>query len=99
MVAHISPTNKGYAMNNVKHTASLLSGLILLALAASAPAQDWPQWRGPNRDDKISGFTPPKTWPQELHQKWKVTVGQADATPALAGGKLYVFSRLDDDEV
>jgi outer membrane protein assembly factor BamB len=86
-------------MNNARLTVSLFSGLLLLSLGPSAPAQDWPQWRGPNRDDKVPGFTPPKTWPQEFHQKWKVSVGQADATPALAGGKLYVFARQDDNEV
>jgi outer membrane protein assembly factor BamB len=62
-------------------------------------AQDWPQWRGANRDAKATGFTAPKTWPKELTQKWKVTVGLGDATPALVGNKLYVFARQDADEV
>jgi outer membrane protein assembly factor BamB len=86
-------------MNNARHAVSFLSGLIPIVLAAAAPAQDWPQWRGPNRDDKVPGFTAPATWPQEFHQNWKVSVGQADATPALAGGKLYVFARVDENEV
>jgi len=86
-------------MNCARQMVSLASGLILIALSPRATAQDWPQWRGPNRDDKVSGFTPPKTWPQEFHQKWKVTVGQAAATPALVGGKLYVFARLGENEV
>jgi outer membrane protein assembly factor BamB len=73
--------------------------LVLITAAASAWSQDWPQWRGPNRDDKVVGFTAPKTWPQQPNQKWKVTVGTADATPALVGGKLFVFSRQGDDEV
>jgi outer membrane protein assembly factor BamB len=91
-------SNKGYAMKNVLQTVPLASGLILIALSLPAPAQDWPQWRGPNRDDKVSDFTAPKTWPQEFHQRWKVSVGLSDASPALAGGKLYVFSREDNDE-
>src|SRR5437870_1825462 len=61
--------------------------------------QDWPQWRGPNRDAKVTGFTAPKTWPKELTQKWNVTVGQGDATPALVGDTLYVFARQDTDEI
>jgi len=68
-------------------------------LAISAQAQDWPQWRGPNRDAKATGFEAPKTWPQALALKWKTTVGDADATPALVGDKLYVFSRIGDSEV
>lgn len=61
-------------------------------------AQDWPQWRGPNRDGKVSGFTAPKEWPDSLSQKWKVEVGFGDSTPALVGGKLYVFSRQGEEE-
>ena len=68
-------------------------------LIISAPAQDWPQWRGANRDGKVTGFEAPKTWPKELAQKWKVEVGSGDATPALVGDKLYVFSRQGDEEM
>ena len=25
-------------------------------------AEDWPQWRGPNRNGQVSGFTAPQTW-------------------------------------
>lgn len=62
-------------------------------------AQDWPQWRGVNRDGKVSGFKAPAKWPTELTQKWKVTVGKSNATPALVDGKLYVFTRQGADEV
>jgi outer membrane protein assembly factor BamB len=62
-------------------------------------AQDWPQWRGPNRDGKVKGFNAPRQWPSQLTQKWKKTVGQGDATPALVGDRLYVFTRQGDEEV
>jgi outer membrane protein assembly factor BamB len=62
-------------------------------------AQDWPQWRGPNRDGKVQGFTEPKEWPSELTLKWKTAVGLGDSTPALVGNKLYVFTRQGDEEV
>jgi len=78
---------------------SAVSGLLLITLATSTQAQDWPQWRGVNRDAKVTGFTAPKKWPDHLNQKWKIDVGQADATPALVGDKLYVFSRQETDEV
>ena len=70
----------------------IASGLVVLS-ASVAGAQDWPQWRGPNRDGKATGFSAPTTWPKELTQKWKVTVGLGDATPAVVGNKLYVFVR------
>ncbi len=77
--------------------------LILTCTAAlftlGSAAQDWPQWRGPNRDGKATGFKAPGTWPKELTQKWKVTVGKGDASPAVAGGKIYAFARQDADEL
>jgi outer membrane protein assembly factor BamB len=47
----------------------------------------------------VTGFTAPQTWPKALAQKWKTTVGLADATPALVGDKLFVFARQGSDEV
>jgi hypothetical protein len=61
--------------------------LLLISTAATAnfaQGQDWPQWRGANRDGKSAGFNAPKTWPKELTKKWQVTVGDGDATPSLA---------------
>jgi outer membrane protein assembly factor BamB len=78
---------------------TILSGLAFITLAAEAGAQDWPQWRGANRDAKVAGFAAPKSWPDQLQQKWKIEVGNADATPALVGKRLYVFSRQETDEV
>src|SRR4051812_31365888 len=65
----------------------------------NADAQDWPQWRGPGRDGKVEGFVAPKEWPKELTKKWAAKVGTGDATPALVGEKLYVFSRDGAEEV
>jgi outer membrane protein assembly factor BamB len=69
----------------------------LLLLTASA--QDYPQWRGQNRDGSASGFTEPKVWPEKLTQKWKVEVGEGYATPIVIGGTVYLFTRQGDDEV
>ncbi len=78
---------------------SLGAFLGVLVLVAAASAQDWPQWRGANRDGKAAGFTAPQEWPAKLTPKWKVTVGTGDATPALVGDKLYVFARQGENEV
>jgi outer membrane protein assembly factor BamB len=85
--------------NYMKRIIIILSGLAFITLPAVAGPQDWPQWRGANRDAKVAGFDAPKTWPDQLHQNWKVEVGRADATPALVGDRLYVFSRQETDEV
>src|SRR5713101_3008295 len=86
-------------MKNAKPTTGVIVGCVLLLSASCVCAQDWPQWRGPNRDGKATGFNAPKTWPKELTQKWNVTVGEGVATPALVGGKLYVFSRQNGNEI
>jgi len=85
-------------MKYPNRTVALVLSLLAATVASRALAQDWPQWRGPNRDAKAA-FTPPKTWPKELSQKWKVTVGEGVATPALVGDKLYVFSRQEGNEI
>ncbi len=91
--------NKIRSRKNMNRIITILSGLAFITLAAPAGAQDWPQWRGANRDAKVAGFAAPKSWPEQLHQKWKTEVGEADATPALVGDRLYVFSRQETDEV
>jgi len=77
----------------------VLVGCVVLMSATCLCAQDWPQWRGPNRDGKSSGFKTPQTWPAELTQAWQATVGFGDATPALVGQRLYVFVRQGEEEV
>jgi outer membrane protein assembly factor BamB len=62
-------------------------------------SQDWPQWRGINRDSKVTGFKAPAAWPAELKQDWKVTVGFGDATPVLSGNKIYLNTRQGDQEI
>ena len=65
----------------------------------TAWAQDWPQWRGPNRDNTVTGFAEPKTWPKKLAKKWMVSSGIGESSPVLVGDKLYTFGRQDDDEL
>lgn len=62
-------------------------------------AQDWPQWRGPNRDAVVSSFTAPKVWPEKLTTKWKVPVGIGHASPVVVGRRVYIHSREDENEV
>jgi outer membrane protein assembly factor BamB len=86
-------------MNKATSTTCVLVGCVLLLGANRVCAQDWPQWRGPNRDNKVTGFTAPKTWPKTLTQKWKIKVGLGESSPLLVGDKLYVFARQGGDEV
>ncbi len=85
--------------NNANRSIGVIVGCAVLVAASCACAQDWPQWRGANRDGKATGFNAPQTWPQSLVQKWRTTVGSGDATPALVAEKLYVSVRQGGDEV
>jgi outer membrane protein assembly factor BamB len=69
-----------------------------LCITGFCGAQDWPQWRGPNRDG-AAPFREPKVWPEKLTVKWKVLVGEGYASPIFAGGRILQFARQGDDEV
>ncbi len=84
-------------MRNALQSVTAIAGVLAVS-AACASAQDWPQWRGPNRDAKAA-FNAPNTWPKELTRKWKATVGLGDSSPAVVGNKVYVFAREGTDEV
>jgi len=86
-------------MKQTRISRTMIVWCVVTVCAGMVFGADWPQWRGTNRDGKASGFEAPATWPKELTQKWKVTVGRGVATPALVGDKLYVFARQGDDEV
>ncbi len=75
-----------------------LACVVCLLSAASLSAQDWPQWRGPNRDG-VAAINAPKTWPAQLTTKWKVEVGEGYASPLLVDGRILQFARQGDDEV
>jgi outer membrane protein assembly factor BamB len=66
---------------------------------ASQGLQDWPQFRGANRDGVATSFSAPKAWPDRLTLRWKVDVGEGYATPILVGDRLYMFSRQGEHEV
>lgn len=65
----------------------------------AAEAVDFPQWRGPRRDGHLAGLAPRASWPAALKPGWKVTVGLGHASPLLAGARVYVFTREDEQEV
>ncbi len=75
------------------------STLACAAFAASLVAADWPQWRGPNRDGSGAVFNEPAQWPEKLTERWKINVGVGHSSPVLAGNRIYLHSRQQNDEV
>lgn len=71
------------------------TGLLLALLAAAALADDWPQWRGPNRDGvwKEQGLLEKFEGPQ-IKIRWRVPVSSGYSGPTVAGGRVYVTDRV-----
>jgi outer membrane protein assembly factor BamB len=78
---------------------ALLATFFVIVIRQISPAQDWPQWRGPNRDGVLAGFSEPKVWPEKLKPVWKVSVGGGHSSPVVAGERVFLHSRQGEEEV
>ena len=77
-----------------------LRALIVIAFSSHlCLAQDWPQWRGPTRDGVAISFTAPSVWPEKLKTIWKVPVGIGHSSPVVVGRRVYLHSRVEENEV
>ncbi len=80
--------------------ACLFAAVVLAAVAAVASAGEWPQILGPSRngvaaaDERLAAAWP-AAGPKTL---WSRTVGAGVAGVAVAGGRVYLFHRVDDRE-
>jgi len=68
---------------------------ILIAAALAAPAvlraEEWPQWRGPNRDNVYDAQGLMETFPSGgLPVIWRAPAGWGWASPVVAGGRVYL---------
>jgi outer membrane protein assembly factor BamB len=72
----------------------------LLLTASLAHAGDWPQWLGPNRDCSTPEKIAP--WKGKPTVVWHKAVGEGHSSPVIAGGKVFLFTRVagkDEEEV
>ena len=72
--------------------------IVSLLCLGSLEAEDWPQWRGPNRDGTVVGFSIPDVWPESLDKQWSVDVGDGYSSPVVSDGQVYQLSRQGDEE-
>lgn len=74
-----------------------LRALLALCLGASvAAADDWPQWLGPRRDSSSSERVQP--WKAAPQKAWSVAVGEGHSSPVVAGGKVFLHSKVKDQD-
>ena|ERR1051326_3325956 len=81
---------------------ALAAPIVLAAAAAFLPTaigDDWPQWRGPNRN----GISSEKGWrdhwaPDGPPTLWKANVGAGFSSFAVAEGRVYTMGNADDKD-
>src|SRR5262245_5632829 len=64
-------------------------------LLAAVSADDWPQWRGTNRDGvwRETGIVQ-KFGSSKLTPKWRVEIGSGYCGPTVANGRVYLTDRI-----
>ncbi len=78
----------------------LAAALGLGALSLTAPAADWPQWRGPQRDGVSQETGLLSEWPKEGPKLvWQVKeIGDGYSTPAVVGDRIYLLGNKGTDD-
>lgn len=77
-------------------------GLLLLAAwlaPAAARADDWPQWRGPNRDgiSRETGWR--ADWPAEGPKKlWEADVGVGFSSMSVSNGRIFTMGNVNETD-
>ena len=71
----------------------VIAFLITLLMTTPLSAEDWPEWRGLNRDGvwNETGIVPSYT---QLKPKWRVKISSGYSGPTIADGRVYVSDRV-----
>jgi outer membrane protein assembly factor BamB len=74
-----------------------ISVICFLFAISQVFASDWPQYLGPDRNSVSREKGLLRTWPKEGPKVlWTVSLGEGFGGPAVSGGKVYVYDRVDD---
>ena len=73
--------------------------VVLSLMFAGELVADWPQWRGPQRDGTSADLVAPQKWPDQLSERWRITVGEGHSSPLVVGDRVYLFTRQQEEEV
>ena len=73
-----------------------MRSLAVFVLAAGAAAADWPQWLGPRRDNSSTETVAP--WKEAPKATWRQAVGEGHSSPIVAGGKVFLHTKVKDKE-
>ncbi len=81
-------------MNFITRRTAVLAWILTCLLASQARPDDWPQWRGPERDGVWRETGIVGTLPAEPVYRWRAPVGGGFAGPAVAEGRVFVLDRI-----
>ncbi len=87
-------------MNRTRNHRLIALVLIMLAASFVAPAavalaDDWPQWRGPNRDGVWHETGLVETLPEgQIDIRWRMPVASGYSGPTVAGNMVFVTDRV-----
>ncbi len=69
----------------------------IMFFTVQSGASGWPQYLGPYRNATSDEKGILRSWPQEGPKVlWTVPLGEGFGGPAVSGGKVYVYDRIDD---
>jgi outer membrane protein assembly factor BamB len=76
----------------------LLLIVAAVLLAANAPAADWPQWRGPNRNG-TSAERVSAVWPADGPKVlWRASVGTGFSSISISQGRAYTMGNTNNED-
>jgi outer membrane protein assembly factor BamB len=71
--------------------------LLLFALAAAVPAEDWPEFRGPTAQGHSTERGLPLEWSESRNVMWKTRVpGLGWSSPVVASGRVWITSAIKE---
>jgi outer membrane protein assembly factor BamB len=75
----------------------LLSFLVVVWLAGSLHAENWPGWRGPRGDGTSNEKNVPLTWSETSNILWKTPIpGKGHSSPVVWDDRVFVTTCLED---
>jgi outer membrane protein assembly factor BamB len=75
----------------------LVIGLAIVVGLVAVDANDWPEWRGPNRNGVSTETNLPASWsPSGENLAWSLPIG-GRSTPVVFGSRLYLQTGTDGD--
>src|SRR5206468_7056260 len=89
MAFSLQPLEFSLAPESMLRAMARVTAALALLLPLALPAEDWPQFRGPNRDsvwnETIESFPP-----GGLKISWRAPVGAGFSSPVVAEGRVFV---------